>query len=447
MMNPINIVNPKDKRKLFTYYFENGYAEDGLERFIEENYQIPISKQVLFWKGKHLKNSMEIYSKYWDGSISRDEIVYVDFAIRIDVQTECDLVENASSLNLNTINNAVVLHPNNEEIVGNFSMDLSIEKLKKDIASTLNFDDWKIIELSYQSCLLKSTDNLYNLLFEGKHFSNELHVNMLISPTKNTKIQEVCKEKNIPLLRRINVKLLTEIITIDAGITEIRNISELMEVIQTEKMIPKHMQKILFDNMELKEEIQLMEFLLENDLVMNDEISVLLIVSTPEVVTVDLDASFNIQENKIQIAETATILQLKEVVSGLISVPESHFDLVNLHDIQRIKPLLNDQQIWQVKQNGTYKIVVIKKIKIVIQKINEDPLNFFFPITNWESETIDSMRLALTENRFPNQPMKLIFKEEDYDGVFATTLLKDLNVQTIFFHSENNSNCVKCSLM
>ena len=447
-LNPVNVINTTDKKLLFKYYYENRYTDinhypfkdftrSPLEKFIEEKYGI--TRTVLFLNGRHLSDSLTLLKEQLSGSIPLDNVIDINLAIQVYSTSSKESINIASTMGIDFIKNVIIMHPNGETKICEYGIVASIRivrYLKKDIAKRFTIED-NVIEFFDGNKILNDSDSLYDVLFNQDRFEENLYLTLLLNPNINANAVSFAARLSITYLKTMNVKFLTRTFSIDLWKYQIKTIADLKKGIEKEESIPRNLQKIFFKE-DLDDEVKLVSLVVQEGFLSNETMTVSLIVTSANMLSINLLSNLELRESSIQICETDLVSELKDRISQLCDVNKFQLDLENKSKVS----LKNEQQIWECKLADNV-VKVYKFINVrILRKDLDKPKNLSYHVLNWNRDSIETMRADLS--RFYHyQGTVLVFKKKNNaEKVSGRTKLKHLGQSVTFNLEERQKRCV-----
>ena len=362
--------------------------------------------------------------------------------------------------------NIIVYHPNNSEIIFKTHTNVTsrVADIKNQLAVQFSLDvcdqiilfGGKILQTDQRfSTILQDVQNISRLV--DLHFETVIPLALFLKPTLNLrKYEDFCTRHKMISLRTVTVTSLT-------GQTTIFNVGEriihltkcLKFEIQKEMHVPRHIQKLMFNNKELEDKQSLMEIYLDvaGDFA-TDNTTIFLVISKPLRFPV-LCHYKDECVGPLLFSETASMAKVKEkcvtdlVDKGAIREP-SPFKCYQciVYGNRRID---DSRFLFEfITMNDPYMPIdnfcmsIQKKVFVLIRFVSTgsvtDDIELDFPITDNATQTISTIRKYLIQQNFVVNKHLVLDNSSGLYSLGLKTKLDDIG-DTIIVFKAVKSHC------
>ena len=132
-------------------------------------------------------------------------------------------------------------------------------------------------------------------------------------------MQKFCQKHQLTFVKQVNIKFLTGQFSLDFLSGKMDFLSDVKNEIFNTKGIAPHLQQLYYDNMELMDDGKISNFMTR--MMTRESITLNLVVKPAQKVKLYINANFLDEQIEFETLETATVLDLKELLSAQSGIP------------------------------------------------------------------------------------------------------------------------------
>ena len=372
----------------------------------------------------------------------------------ISLLTKCSTSNEVLHVNDRILFNIIIYHPNsNNDIIFKTDTDYvsRVEDVKKQLFAEFSLDLCDQV-LLFAGKILQPDQSISALV--DSRFETVIPLALFLKPTSiSGKYADFLSLQNMGSLRTVTVTSLTGQVTIfNVGERVIHLVKCLKFQIQKEMQVPWYLQKLMFNNEELDDQLSLMKLYLDVGDFFNDNIAVFLMVAQSSDLAI-MSCYYNDGHvGPLMFSETTSMAKVKEGCikelsdKGIIQelLPLKYFQCLNIYN----RPINETSMVYNFKTSNKYFWFRIqKRVFVIVRSASSDDssdIELDFPITDHATQTISTIRKYLMRQRVGKNNNLVLDDTSNNESYSLRTKLDDVGQTIIVFKeiSNSKSSCV-----